>query len=79
MFLFKVKKYNKVMSEPEYVQLNPVCNIFDEKNIWMRNHEPYLDFGHQIRWKTVYMPVKCYFKNIDITNIKEYALDKFLK
>ena len=66
------------MSEPEYVQLNPVCSIFDEKNVWMRNHEPYLDFSHQIRWKTVYIPVKCYFSNIDITNIKDYSLDKFL-
>ena len=79
MFLFKVKKYNKVMSEPEYMQLNPVCNIFDEQKIMRREHQPYLLFGGGIGWETVYNPVKCYFSNIDITNIKDYALDKFLK
>ena len=67
------------MKEPDYIQLNPVCNIFDENKLWQRTHEPYLDFSHQIRWKTVYIPVKCYLKDIDITNIKDYALDKFLK
>ncbi len=65
------------MNEPEYVMLNPVCSVIDEKNVWTRTHEPYLDFGNHIRWKTVYYPVKCYFKNIDITNIKDYALEKF--
>ena len=67
------------MKEPEYVQLNPVCNIFDENKLWQRTHEPYLDFSHQIRWRTIYVPVKCYLKDIDITNIKDYTLDKFLK
>ena len=52
------------MSEPEYIMLNPVCSMIDEKNVWTRTHEPYLDFSHHIRWKTVYYPVKCYFKNI---------------
>ena len=67
------------MKEPEYVQLNPVCNIFNENKLWRRIHEPYLDFSHQIRWRTIYVPVKCYLKDIDITNIKDYTLDKFLK
>ena len=26
-----LKKYNNLMKEPNYIQLNPVCNIFDEK------------------------------------------------
>ena len=66
------------MSDPEYVMLNPVCSEIDEKNVWRRTHEPYLDFSHQVRWRTVFYPVKCYLKDIDITNIKDYALDKFL-
>ena len=67
------------MEKIKYIQLNPVCNIFDEDKIWMRRHEPYIDLEHQIRWKTVYIPKKCYLKNIDITNIKDYGLDEFLK
>ena len=79
MFLFKVKKYNNLMDEPEYVMLNPVCSVIDEQKIMRREHQPYLLFGGGIGWETVYNPVKCYFSNIDITNIKDYALDKFLK
>ena len=79
MFLFKVKKYNNLMDEPEYVMLNPVCSVIDEQKIMRREHQPYLLLGGGIGWETVYNPIKCYFSNIDITNIKEYALDKFLK
>lgn len=79
IYLFKVKKYNNIMSEPKYVMLNPVCSVIDERNVWVREHESYLDFNNHIRWHTVYKPVKCYFSNIDIANIKDYALDKFLK
>ena len=43
----------------------------------MRGHEPYLRIGGGIGWETVYNPIKCYFTNIDITNIKDYSLDKF--
>ena len=50
------------MSEPEYVMLNPVCSEIDEKNVWRRTHEPYLDFSNQIRWRTEFYPVKCYLK-----------------
>ena len=67
------------MSEPEYMQLNPVCNIFDEQKIMRREHQPYLLFGGGIGWETVYNPVKCYFSNFNSPNIKDYALDKFLK
>ena len=67
------------MSESEYIMLNPVCSVIDEKKVWTRTHESYLDFNNQIRWYTVYYPVKCYFSNIDITNIKDYPIDKFLK
>ena len=67
------------MDKPNYIQLNPVCNIFDENKVWMLTHEPYLDFSRQIRWKTVYLSTKCYLKYIDIKNIKDYALDKFLQ
>uniref|UniRef100_A0A6C0KB39 Uncharacterized protein n=1 Tax=viral metagenome TaxID=1070528 RepID=A0A6C0KB39_9ZZZZ len=67
------------MSEPEYVMLNPVCSVIDDRNVWRRTQEPYVDFNHHIRWRTEFYPVKCYLKDIDITNIKDYALDKFLK
>lgn len=63
----------------KYLQLNPVCNVFDEDKIWMRDHKPYLDFNNQIGWRTVYIPKKCYFKDYNITNIKDYGLDEFLK
>ena len=66
------------MKKMKYLQLNPVCNIFDEDKIWMRSAEPYLDFSNQIRWKPIYVPKKCYFKDMDITNIKDYGLDNFL-
>ena len=66
------------MKQMKYIQLNPVCNIFDEKKIWMRSAEAYLDFSDQIRWKTIYVPKKCYFKDYNITDIKDYGLDKFL-
>ena len=36
------------MSEPEYVMLNPVCSEIDEKNVWRRTHEPYLDFSQAL-------------------------------
>jgi len=65
--------------EPKYVMLNPVCSVIDDINVWRRTQEPYLDFNHHIRWRTEFYPVKCYLKDIDITNIKDYALDKFLK
>tara|TARA_B110000444_G_scaffold193259_1_gene183332 strand:+ start:1518 stop:1721 length:204 start_codon:yes stop_codon:yes gene_type:complete len=65
------------MEKIKYIQLNPVSNIFDENKIWMQRLEPYLDFNSQIRWKTVYIPKKCYLKNIDITNIKDYGFDEF--
>ena len=64
--------------EPKYVMLNPVCSIIDDRNVWRRTQEPYIDFNHHIRWRTEFYPVKCYLKDIDITNIKDYALDKFL-
>lgn len=67
------------MSEPEYMMLNPVCSVIDDRNVWRRTQEPYVDFNHHIRWRTEFYPVKCYLKDIDITNIKDYALDKFLK
>ena len=63
----------------EYIQLNPACNIFDEDKIWMRSAEAYLDFSNQIRFRTIYVPKKCYFKDMDMENIKDYRLDKFLK
>ena len=66
------------MDEPEYVMLNPVCSVIDEQKIMMRGHEPYLRIGGGIGWETVYNPIKCYFTNIDITNIKEYKLEDFL-
>ena len=66
------------MSEPEYMMLNPVCSVIDDTNVWRRTHEPYVDFNHHIRWRTEFYPVKCYLKDIDITNIKDYSLDKFL-
>ena len=65
------------MSEPEYMMLNPVCSVIDDRNVWRRTQEPYVDFNHHIRWRTEFYPVKCYLKDIDITNIKDYALDKF--
>jgi len=65
--------------EPKYVMLNPVCSVIDDINVWRRTQEPYLDFNDHIRWRTEFYPVKCYLKDIDITNIKDYALDKFLK
>ena len=54
------------MSEPEYVMLNPVCSVIDDRNVWRRTHEPYVDFNHHIRWRTEFYPVKCYLKDIDI-------------
>lgn len=66
------------MNQPKYLILNPVCSVINEKNVWVRTHESYLDFSNQIRWKTVFYPVKCYFNNINITDIKNYGLDKFL-
>jgi len=65
------------MSDPEYIVLNPVSNILNEQKIMTRGHEPYLRIGGGIGWKTVYNPIRCYFKNIDITNIKNYRLEKF--
>ena len=66
------------MKKMKYLQLNPVCNVFDEDKIWMRHHEPYLDFSNQIRWRTLYIPKKCYFPDMGITDIKDYGLDEFL-
>ena len=66
------------MKKMKYLQLNPVCNIFDEDKIWMRSAEPYLDIDRQIRWRPIYVPKKCYFKDTDMTNIEDYRLDKFL-
>jgi len=65
------------MSEPGYVVLNPVSNVLNEQKIMRRTHQPYLRIGGGIGWKTVYNPIKGYFTNIDITNIKDYALDRF--
>jgi len=65
--------------EPKYVMLNPVCSVIDERNVWRRTQQPYIDLSNQIRWRTEYYPVKCYLKDIDVTDIKDYALDKFLK
>ena len=65
------------MNKLEYVVLNPVSNVLNEQKIMKRDHEPYLRIGGGIGWETVYNPIKCYFTNIDITNIKDYSLDNF--
>ena len=37
--------------------LNPVCSEIDEKNVWRRTHEPYLDFSHQLDGERFFIPL----------------------
>ena len=39
--------------EPKYMILNPLCSVIDERNVWQKTHEPYIDFSNHIRWKKV--------------------------